>query len=267
MCKNENIQAYTMNYDSSHYESSIFDLIIVDAITNKVHLSSEYEDLRKTFNKEESDVLADHILFDHAIETIDEKISSSRLIYDLFIIELKILRNYIKKNLAKDFIVFFESSMRTLVSFAKKSKDDLKMCVDYRRLNALTIKNRYSISLISQLLILLMRVKIFTKIDIKQVYYRLRIRNEDEWLIVFKCRYEQHEYRVMFFELINASTSFQNYINHIFKKYINVFLIIYLAIFSSFQKIWKSMSNTWDWFWKSSLSTSFMRSLKNVVFI
>jgi hypothetical protein len=180
MCKNENIQTYTMNYDSSHYESSILDLIIVDAITNKVHLSSKYEDLRETFSEEVSDVLADHVSFDYAIEIIDEKISSSRLIYDLFIAELKILRNYIKNNLAKDFIVLFESSMRTLVLFAKKTDDDLKMCVDYRRLSALTIKNRYSISLVSQLLILLMKTKIFTKIDIKQAYYRLQIRKEDE---------------------------------------------------------------------------------------
>jgi hypothetical protein len=73
-----------------------------------------------------------------------------------------------------------------------------------------------------------MRTKIFTKIDIRQVYYRLRIREEDEYLIAFECRYDQYEYQIMFFELINASTLFQNYINHVFKNYVNVFLIIYL---------------------------------------
>jgi hypothetical protein len=73
-----------------------------------------------------------------------------------------------------------------------------------------------------------MRTKIFTKIDIRQVYYKLRIREKNEYLIVFECRYDQYEYQVMLFELINASTSFQNYINHVFKNYVNVFFIICL---------------------------------------
>jgi hypothetical protein len=173
--------------------------------------------------------LLDHDSWDHLIELMNEKkISSLEFIYDMSLSELEVLKKYIKKHLNKEFIVSSFSSIRISMLFAKKSSDDLRFFINYRRLNAITIKNRYSILLISQLLILLMRTKIFIKINIRQTYYRLRIREENEYLIVFECRNEQYEYRMMFFELINASTSFQNCINHVFKNYVNVFLIIYL---------------------------------------
>ncbi len=158
----------------------------------------------------------------------EKKISSSNFIYDMSLSKLKVLKKYIKKYLNKEFIASSFSLIKASMLFAKKSRNNLRFCINYRRLNAITIKNRYSISLISQLLILLMRTKIFTKINIRQTYYKLRIRKKNEYLIAFECRYEQYEYRVMLFELINASTSFQNYINHVFKNYVNVFLIIYL---------------------------------------
>jgi hypothetical protein len=147
-------------------------LITVDAITNNIHLFSESENLKKIFSEKKFDKLAKHDSFKHAIKTIDKKILQSSFIYDLSIIELKLLKKYIKENLAKEFIVFFDSSIKMLMLFEKKSNDDLKLCVDYRRLNALTIKNRYSISLILQLFILLIKAKTFTQIDIKQVYYK-----------------------------------------------------------------------------------------------
>jgi hypothetical protein len=71
-------------------------------------------------------------------------------------------------------------------------------------------------------------VKKFTKLNIQTTYNFIRIKEEDEWKTAFRCRYEQYEYRVMSFELANASTTFQSYINFALKKFLNVFVIIYL---------------------------------------
>ncbi len=71
-------------------------------------------------------------------------------------------------------------------------------------------------------------VKKFTKLNIQTTYNFIRIKKEDEWKTAFRCRYEQYEYRVMSFELANASITFQSYINFALKKFLNVFVIIYL---------------------------------------
>jgi hypothetical protein len=71
-------------------------------------------------------------------------------------------------------------------------------------------------------------VKKFTKLNIQTTYNFIRIKKEDEWKIAFRCRYEQYEYRVMWFEFANAFVTLQNYINFALRKFLNVFVIIYL---------------------------------------
>ncbi len=71
-------------------------------------------------------------------------------------------------------------------------------------------------------------VKKFTKLNIQTTYNFIRIKKEDEWKIAFRCRYEQYEYRVMSFELANASATFQSYINFALRKFLDVFVVIYL---------------------------------------
>jgi hypothetical protein len=149
-------------------------------------------------------------------------------IYNLSIIELKTLREYLDEHLKKRFITSSHSSTRVSILFVKKSSEDLRLCVDYKELNAITIKNRYFIFLIMQILICLMSILIFTKLDIRAIYYAIRIREEDEWKTVFQCYYEHFEYRVMLFKLINVSASFQIYINMTLRKFINIFVIVYL---------------------------------------
>jgi hypothetical protein len=95
-------------------------------------------------------------------------------------------------------------------------------------LNVITIKNRYSISLINQLLNRLNDVKKFTKLNIQITYNFIRIKKKDEWKTAFRCRYEQYEYRVMSFELVNASITFQSYINFALKEFLDIFVIVYL---------------------------------------
>jgi hypothetical protein len=86
--------------------------------------------------------------------------------YNLSMTELKLLKKYLDEFLTKRFIVFFSSLVDASILFVKKSKNDLKLCVNYKKLNVITMKNRYSISLINQLLNRFNDVKKFTKLNI-----------------------------------------------------------------------------------------------------
>ena len=90
--------------------------------------------------------------------------------------------------------------------------------MDYRSLNTVTVKNRYSLPLILETLNRLSRIKIFTKLDIISTFNRLRIREGDEPLTVFKTRFGLFKYLIIPFGLYNSPTSFQNYINNILGK-------------------------------------------------
>ena len=86
--------------------------------------------------------------------------------------------------------------------------------MDYRGLNKVTIKNRYPIPLVSEMLDRLSKARVFTKLDLRDAYHRLRIKEGDEWKTAFKTRYGHFEYLVMPFGLANAPATFQTY-NHI----------------------------------------------------
>ena len=92
--------------------------------------------------------------------------------------------------------------------FVKKPGGSLRFYVDYRSLNAVTVKNRYPLPLILETLNRLSRAKIFTKLDIISAFNRLRIREGDESLTVFRTRFGLFEYLVIPFSLYNGSASF-----------------------------------------------------------
>ena len=92
----------------------------------------------------------------------------------------------------------------------------------------MTIKNRYPLPLIGKSLYWLGRAKRFTQLDLNSVYHQMRIREGDKWKTAFRTRYGQFEYQVMPFGLFNAPASFQGYINKIFAKKLDIFVIVYL---------------------------------------
>jgi hypothetical protein len=115
----------------------------------KIQISSQYSNLFETFSERAVNTLLEYAAHDLVIDT-QEKNSFFDIIYNLFADELRILRVYIEKNLKKEFITSFTFSAAILILFIKKKDDELKLCVDYRELNEITIKNRYSLSLIEE---------------------------------------------------------------------------------------------------------------------
>jgi Reverse transcriptase (RNA-dependent DNA polymerase) len=149
-------------------------------------------------------------------------------IYSLSEKELQVLREYINENLKKGYIRPSISLARYPVLFVPKSNGKLRMCVDYRQLNTITVKNRYTLSLIHEMQDRIKGSKIFTKIDIREGYYKIRMKEGEEWKTVWGFRLGHYEQLVILFGLINAPASFQALINDIFREYLDIFVVAYL---------------------------------------
>jgi len=112
----------------------------------------------------------------HNINLLLSKESFYESLYSLFKKELNILQKYLLKNLALGKICKFISLVNASMLFVLKSDNNLRLCVNYRNLNVITIKNKCSLSLIKKTLNRLINVVYFTKLDLKNAYYRIRIR-------------------------------------------------------------------------------------------
>jgi hypothetical protein len=102
------------------------------------------------------------------------------------------------------------------------------LCVDYRDLNRVTIRNRHPLPLISETLDRLSGAKRFTRLDLRDAYHRIRIKRGDEWKTAFRTRYGHFEYTVMPFGLTNAPATFQSYINQALMGYLDIICIAFL---------------------------------------
>ncbi len=143
--------------------------------------------------------------------------------------KLKIVIKYLENNLEKRFIIASRSSFVSSIMFMKKTNESLKFCVDYKKLNQLTKKNKYSLSLIEETLTHLNKTKCFTKLDIHQTFHRIRIANvEFEDLITFRIKFDAYKYRVLSFELCNELVTYQHYMNDVFFDYLDEFVSIYI---------------------------------------
>ena len=159
------------------------------------------------FESKKVDKLFSHRSYDHKIELLSNKKFKFDSLYKMFRDELLVLKKYLKKNLSKGFIKFSQFDCLFSVLFVKKFEKELRFCVDYRELNVIIKKNRYSMSLITETLNRLCKIKYYIKIDIMIAFNRLKMFFESEKFIAFRTRFGFFEYLVMFFELCNASVS------------------------------------------------------------
>ncbi len=190
---------------------------------------SKYADFADVFSPKLAAELPEYTgINDYAIKLVNDWQALYGPIYSLGSVELKTLKAYMENNLASGFIRPSKPPVGTPILFDKKPDGSLRLCMDYRDLNNLTIKNRYPLPLVGESLDRLGRAQRFTQLNLTNAYHRMRIREGDEWKTAFRTRYGHFKYQVMPFGLTNAPATFQGYINKILAEKLDVFVIVYL---------------------------------------
>ncbi len=162
------IEISTFNIMSKRKNVSLFSVILKDVEKHlEKHSKSKYHEFLNVFDKKAFNILVSHRSYDHKIVLKKNATSDYISLYKMFEEKLKIIKKYLEDNLKKKFITANRSSFVSSVLLMKKTNDSLKFCVGYRKLNQLTKKNRYSLSLIDETLAYLKKTKYFTKLDIR----------------------------------------------------------------------------------------------------
>ena len=169
-----------------------------------------------------------HQPWDYKIELEPGKETTFRPIYTLLEKELSVLREYLEENLKKGFIRESKLLADYPILFAPKKDSKLRLCVDYRKLNDITIKNRYPLLNIGELQDRLAYAVIFTKLNLRGAYNLIRIKAGEEWKTAFRTRYGHYKYLVMPFGLTNAPATCQALINNVLRTHLDITVIAYL---------------------------------------
>ncbi|GKA87781.1 putative reverse transcriptase domain-containing protein [Tanacetum coccineum] len=152
----------------------------------------------------------------------------ARAPYRLAPSEMKELSEQLKELSGKGFIRPSSSPWGAPVLFFKKKDRSFRMCIDYRKLNKLAVKNRYPLPRIDDLFDQLQGSSIYSKIDLRSGYHQLRVREEDIPKTAFKTRYGHYEFQVMPFGLTNAPAVFMDLMNRVCKPYLDKFVIVFI---------------------------------------
>ncbi|KAL0553899.1 hypothetical protein IC582_007803 [Cucumis melo] len=202
---------------------------VVDTREADVSLSSEpvVRDYPDVF-PEELPGLPPHREVEFAIELEPGTVPISRAPYRMAPAELKELKVQLQELLDKGFIRPSVSPWGAPVLFVKKKDESMRLCIDYRELNKVTVKNRYPLPRIDDLFDQLQGATVFSKIDLRSGYHQLRIKDEDVPKTAFRSRYGHYEFIVMSFGLTNAPAVFMDLMNRVFREFLDTFVIVFI---------------------------------------
>ena len=153
---------------------------------------------------------------------------ASITLYRMAPIELKELKLQLQELLEKRFIPPSVSPWGALVLYVKNKDGTLRLCVDYRKHNKMTVNNKYPLPGIDDLFDQLKGVGVFSKIDLHSRYHQLRIKNADVHKMVFRTWYGHYEFLVMSFGLTNALAMFMDLINSVFRPFLDRFVMVFI---------------------------------------
>ena len=158
---------------------------ITSDLVNLFNILFEYHKFIDIFNKVKVETLAFHLLYNLQIKLANEKKLSIWTTYSPSIAEQKVFKEFIWENLNMGFIWPTFSPYRIPVLFVKKKDSSLYLCIDFQELNHIIWKDKYPLSLISNLLDLSQKAYIYTKIDLQYAYYLVRVIEGNEWKTAF----------------------------------------------------------------------------------
>jgi len=182
-------------------------------------------EFHSVFSKDSFDELPASKPWDHAVELVTDATPKTCKVYPLSASEQKELDKFLKENLKSGRIRPSKSPMAAPVFFVKK---DGKLCLvqDYHALNAMTVKNKYPLPLIPELIAKLRGAKYFTKLDVCWGFNNVRIKEGDEWKAAFRMNRGLFEPLVMYFSLTNSPATFQTMMDEIFEDLISEGVVV-----------------------------------------
>jgi hypothetical protein len=152
----------------------------------------------------------------------------SRTPYRMSTPELVELKLQLKEMMDKGYIWPSVSPWGAPVMFVKKKDGTIRLCIDYRQLNKVTIKNKYPLPRIDDMFDQLGGASIFSKIDLRSGYHQVRIKSEDIHKTAFRTRYDHYEFVVVPFGLTNAPTTFMCLMNNVLSKFLDKFVLVFI---------------------------------------
>ncbi|GBG79579.1 hypothetical protein CBR_g29726 [Chara braunii] len=172
----------------------------------------------------------------HRIEIEPGSRTPKGAVYRMSPRELEELRKQLDKLLEKGWIKPSSSPFGAPVLFVPKKEGELRMCIDYRGLNAITVKNAEPLPRIDDLLDRVQGCKYFSKIDLKSGYHQIEIHPDDQYKTAFRTRYGHYEFIMMPFGLTNAPATFQRCMNDLFRPWLGKYVVVYLDDILVFSK-------------------------------
>ncbi|GBG45101.1 hypothetical protein CBR_g78561, partial [Chara braunii] len=164
----------------------------------------------------------------HRIEIETGSRTPKGAVYRMSPRELEELRKQLDELLEKGWIRPNSSPFGAPVLFVSKKEGELRMCIDYRGLNAITVKNAEPLPRIDDLLDRVQGAKYFSKVDLKSGYHQIEVHPDDQYKTAFRTRYGHYEFIVMPFGLTNAPATFQCCMNDLFRPWLDRFVVVYL---------------------------------------
>nr|CAD1831635.1 unnamed protein product [Ananas comosus var. bracteatus] len=205
-------------------------LALLEDILSKV--GERYTEMADTFSSFNDDELPRRLPsrreVDHAIKLEPGVKPPAKAAYRMALPELEELQRQLKDLLDAGFIRPSKAPYGAPVLFQRKSDESLRLCIDYRALNKITVKNKYPVPLVADLFDQLGGAKLFTKLDLRSGYYEVRIAEGDEEKTACVTRYGAYKFLVMPFGLTNAPATFCTLMNKLFYPYLDRFVVVYL---------------------------------------
>ncbi len=211
--------------------------------TIKVKLSSEYHDFLDVFDRTQLNKLSSNRFYDHKIELINDSTFSYCRVYQMFSVKLLKVKKYLNENLSKKFITFSQTLYFFPVLFALKANKDFHFCVNYWKLNVIFKRNKYSLSLIDEIIDKIMSCKHLTRLNIISAFNKLWMHFNNENYIIFITVLEAYKYKILSFKLTNESIFFQQYMNDVLWDFLNDFCQVYLNDILIYSKTRKKHRN------------------------
>ncbi len=215
---------------------SVSGSVLQDEMGSLSNVPEEYLDLKEVFSKSRAASLPPHRPYDCAIDLVPGMSLPKGRLYSLSVPEREAMEKYISDSLTAGFIRPSSSPAGAGFFFVAKKDGSLRPCIDYRGLNNITVKNTYPLPLMSSAFERLQGASIFTKLDLRNAYHLVRIREGDEWKTTFNTPRGHFEYLVMPFGLSNSPAVFQALVNDVLRDMVDQFIYVYLddiLIFSS----------------------------------